>query len=333
METTTKQVLVLGATGGIGGEVARQLLQRGWKVRALARRLPDVPSRDGIEWRRGDAMNAVDVARAAEGCKVIVHGVNPPGYRRWGELVLPMIDNTIAAAHRHGATVVLPGTIYNYGPDSFPQLREDSPQNPCTRKGAIRVELERRLREATERGCRAIVVRAGDFFGPRYANGWLAQGIVKPGQPVRSVGLPGPGVGHLWAYLPDVARTMAELLERREELPAFATFHMAGYWDADGTQIGQAVQRVVLRHSGEQPKLHAFPWWTVRLAAPFVTTLRELLEMRYLWRVPVSMDNARLVSFLGREPHTPLDHAIEAALVGLGCLHASPPSSCSSAAA
>ena len=29
--------LVLGATGGIGGEVARQLLAAGWDVRALKR--------------------------------------------------------------------------------------------------------------------------------------------------------------------------------------------------------------------------------------------------------------------------------------------------------
>ena len=42
--------------------------------------------------------------------------------------------------------------------------------------------------------------------------------------------------------------------------------------------------------------------------------------MRYLWRNPLRMDNARLVLVLGREPHTPLDEAVEATLGGLGCL-------------
>jgi nucleoside-diphosphate-sugar epimerase len=42
--------------------------------------------------------------------------------------------------------------------------------------------------------------------------------------------------------------------------------------------------------------------------------------MRYLWREPVQMDNARLTAVLGREPHTPVDEAVEATLVGLGCL-------------
>jgi len=43
-------------------------------------------------------------------------------------------------------------------------------------------------------------------------------------------------------------------------------------------------------------------------------------EMRYLWQQPVQLDNARLVEMLGREPHTPLDEAVEASLRGLGCL-------------
>ena len=52
------------------------------------------------------------------------------------------------------------------------------------------------------------------------------------------------------------------------------------------------------------------------LASPFVTTFREMLEMRYLWREPVRMDDARLIAALGQEPHTPLDQAVEATLDG-----------------
>ncbi len=322
-ERASKNIaLVLGATGGIGGEVARQLRNAGWQVRALKRGMAQAQEhRDGFLWLRGDAMNRDDVVKAARGCSVIVHAVNPPGYRRWSELVLPMLDNTIAAAMAQRATIVLPGTVYNYGPDAFPLLTETSPQRPSTRKGEIRVELERRLEAASHRGARVIVVRAGDFFGPQVGNSWFAQGLVKPGQPVATVSLPGDqGVGHQWSYLPDVARTMVALLARRAQLQPFAAFHMAGHWDADGTQMAGAICRVVQRRTGKLPKLRAFPWWMVRLAAPFVATLRELLEMRYLWRQPVGMDNAQLKAVLGREPHTPLDEAVEATLQGLGCL-------------
>ena len=319
-----KTALVLGATGGIGGEVARQLRERGWEVRALkrgARAQAAASSGDGIRWIEGDAMNRDDVVGAAKGCAVIVHAVNPPGYRRWAELVLPMLDNTIAAAAAQGATIVLPGTVYNYGPNAFPELREDSPQQPKTRKGAIRVEMERRLQAATARDCRVIIVRAGDFFGPKPGNSWFSQGLIKPGQAVTAINSPNrAGVGHQWAYLPDVARTMVELLERGDALPAFATFHMDGHWDADGRQMAEAIARVVARRGGRVPAQRAFPWWFITLASPFAATFREMREMRYLWKEPVRMSNRRLKAVLGEEPHTSLDDAVEAALVGMGCL-------------
>jgi nucleoside-diphosphate-sugar epimerase len=322
MEHRMAKVLVLGATGGIGGEVAAQLRDAGWNVQALRRRAGS-ERREGIEWIQGDAMNRDDVTRAAQGAEVIVHAVNPPGYKRWSELVLPMLDNTIAAAMSQGATIVLPGTVYNFGPDAFPLLAEDSPQHPATKKGAIRVEMEARLQRASENGARVLIVRAGDFFGPNAANNWFSQGLVKPGQPVKKISNPGThGIGHSWAYLPDVARTMVELLARRESLDAFARFHMAGHWDGDGTQFTAAIQRVVARRSGRKPSIGAFPWWLITLASPFNETFREMGEMRYLWRERVQMNNARLVQMLGHEPHTPLDQATEATLIGLKCLDA-----------
>jgi nucleoside-diphosphate-sugar epimerase len=84
--------------------------------------------------------------------------------------------------------------------------------------------------------------------------------------------------------------------------------------------MAAAIQRVVLRRTDVKPRLAAFPWWLVSLASPFVTTFREMLEMRYVWREPVHLDNTRLVAELGREPYTPLDEAVEATLRGLGCV-------------
>ncbi|MDJ0388366.1 hypothetical protein QMO56_09595 [Roseomonas sp. E05] len=65
-----------------------------------------------------------------------------------------------------------------------------------------------------------------------------------------------------------------------------------------------------------------FPWWLTRLAGPFSESLREMKEIRPFWHHPVRLDNRRLVTLLGAEPHTPLDTAVAAALAGLGCLEA-----------
>jgi nucleoside-diphosphate-sugar epimerase len=116
---------------------------------------------------------------------------------------------------------------------------------------------------------------------------------------------------------------MVALIERRTTLAPFARFHMGGHWDADGNAMAAAIRRVVARRGGKA-SVGGFPWWLVRLATPFNETLRELWEMRYLWRQAVRLDNARLVSVLGAEPHTPLDVAIERTLEGLGCLPRAP---------
>ncbi|HET7795184.1 MAG TPA: NAD(P)H-binding protein [Rhizobacter sp.] len=323
MTTANKTALVLGATGGIGGEVARQLQRAGWQVKALVRDRSRVAARrDGIAWIEGDAMNAADVLRAAQGASAIVHAVNPPGYQRWGELVLPMIDNTIAAARAVGARIVLPGTVYNFGPDAGEVLAEDAPQHPHTSKGQIRVELERRLQGAAAQGVRSLVVRAGDFFGPQPGNSWFSQGMVKAGKPVGTILCPSrEGVGHTWAYLPDVARTMVLLLERDATLPAFARFHMAGHWDANGRELAASVQRVVRAATGRTPRAMGFPWFVLTLLTPVLRFAREMREMRDLWLSrALRMDNARLVAELGFEPHTPLDEAVAAALRGQGSL-------------
>lgn len=307
--------LVIGANGGIGSELAGALQRHGWKVRALVRSAPAGGGTASIEYATGDAMRAEDVLRAAQGVSLIVHAVNPPGYRDWDRLVLPMLHNTIAAARISGARIVLPGTVYNYGPDAFPVIDEAAPQHPLTRKGAIRVRMEQALRDAAKDGVRSLVVRAGDFFGPRPGNNWFSMGLVKPGAAIRSITYPGkPGTGHAWAYLPDLAETVAQLVAHEEHLAAFETFHFAGHWDADGTAMIGAIRKAV-----NQPKLpvRGFPWAVLVLLSPFKTLFREMREMRYLWQQPLRLDNTRLLAHLGAEPHTPLELAVRRTLDGL----------------
>lgn len=314
----TRIALVLGATGGIGGETAHALARHGWTVRALSRSGRPADDASGWEWVRGDAMNPDSIMGAAQGVMAIVHAVNPPGYRHWDKLVLPMIDNTVAAAKASGARILLPGTIYNYGPDAFPVLREDSPQRATTHKGKIRIALEKRLEDAAQEGVRSLIVRFGDFFGPKPGNSWFSQAMVKPGKPVKSVFHLSPkGVGHAWTYLPDAGESFAQLLEREGELDAFARFHFRGHWDADGTQLVAAIKRAT---GNPSLPVRALPWFVFGLGAPFNETVRELYAVRPLWRTPVELDNARLARFLGREPHTPWDEAMKTTLIGLGCL-------------
>jgi nucleoside-diphosphate-sugar epimerase len=318
MTNTTRTALVLGATGGIGSEAAQALSRHGWKIRALARSGRPADSTSSWEWIKGDALDRDSIVAAAQGTNAIVHAVNPPGYRNWAALVLPMIENTIAAAKTSGARIVLPGTIYNYGSDAFPVLREDSPQRATTHKGKIRIALEEKMQAAAREGVRSLIVRLGDFFGPKAGNNWFSQGLVKPNRPVTSIMNPGPkGIGHAWCYLPDAGETFAQLMDRETELAEFERFHFRGHWDEDGSQMIAAIRRAA---GNENIPVRPMPWWFFRLASPFNETFRELYATRSLWDAPIQLDNTRLVRFLGNEPHTPLQTAVETTLRGMNCV-------------
>jgi len=318
---TQRSALVIGATGGIGSETARALLDRGFQVRALhrdpERARQNQPELEGVMWVKGDAMNPAEVSAAARGVQVLVHAANPPGYKNWRGLALPMLESSIAAAKAASARLVLPGTVYNFGPDVPVLVDESAPQRPVTRKGKIRVAMEARLREASLDGLRVLIVRAGDFFGPRAGNSWFSQALVKPGRPLRAVVYPGVhAASHAWAYLPDLATTIVKLIEREKELAGFDVFHFGGHAFQRGVELAEAT-----RLAAGQPALpiRRFPWFAIFGLAPFLETFREMLEMRYLWSSSLLLDNRKLVRFLGTEPHTPLDQALRATLVGLGC--------------
>ena len=323
MTTSSAPVaLVIGATGGIGSEIALALMARGWRIRALnrspTRAAKASPRLGAIEWVKGDALRTADVVAAAKGVSLVVHGANPPRYKNWAGTALPMLESSIAAAKAAGARLLFPGTVYNFDAAAHPLISEATPQKPRTRKGAIRVAMENRLAEASCDGLKVLIVRAGDFFGPQGGSSWFSQGLVKPGKPLRSVCYPGTHrVGHAWAFLPDLAETFARLVERESDLGAFEVFHFGGHWFDHGVDIARATARVA---GVPDAPITRMPWFAVYLIAPFNETMREMLEMRYLWKKPLRLDNAKLVSFLGSEPHTPLDQALRVTLTGLGCL-------------
>jgi nucleoside-diphosphate-sugar epimerase len=314
MQHNNQTALLIGITGSVGREIAAALANHGWQVRAMHRH-PEAAARSigpvkSIQWVEGDAMQMGDVIRAAHGAALIVHAANPRNYHNWRGLALPMLDNAIAAAKASGARILFPANVYNFGSDAPSLLKENSPQNPTTRKGQVRVEMELKLQKASLYGVRSIVVRAGDFFGPDAGNSWLTRGISS--RRLSAVFYPGSrSAGHSWAYLPDLAETMVRLIECKASMSSFEVFHFRGHWFERGADIAEIVCRV---RGVSTKKIKAFPWWAVKLASPFVDVFHEMLEMRYLWEVPLQLDNAKLQALIGAEPHTPAAGAVAATL-------------------
>jgi dihydroflavonol-4-reductase len=76
-----KPILVTGASGFVGWHVARRLIDRGGRVRALVRDPARLRELDGVEPRIGDLRDRASLERAVEGCGVVYHVA--ADYRLW----------------------------------------------------------------------------------------------------------------------------------------------------------------------------------------------------------------------------------------------------------
>src|SRR6266508_476710 len=127
MPTTSELHVVLGASGGTGGAVVRELARRGHRVRAVS--------------RRGNADAPAGVERLAA-------------------------DVATACAADTGAKLVLADNLYAYGPHEG-TLTEDLPAAASGRKGRVRALMAERLLAAHRQGrLRVAIGRSSDYYGP-----------------------------------------------------------------------------------------------------------------------------------------------------------------------
>ena len=307
-------VMVLGANGRLGRAAVLAFAAAGWQVTAQLRRAPRAPLPAAVRLVDCDALAVATLtaaARSAGGVQVIVNALSPD-YTQWARLLPPITEATIALAAATGATLMLPGNVYNYGNRLPPVLRDDTPFAATHPKAAQRIALEQALADAARiRGVRSIVVRAGDFLGD--AGTWVDLALAKGLAKGKFTQMGPADLPHAWAYLPDLARVFVAVAERRAELAPHTALNHAGF-----TLTGAELQAAFEAALGRPLRRARFPWPLLRLATPFSPMLRALFEMRYLWQRPHRLDDGRLRALLGELPQTPLDEVMRRCLQALG---------------
>lgn len=280
-----KSVLILGGSGKIGQHSQRAFAQAAWQVRTFT---------------RGEDMTA-----AAQGVDVIINGLNPPAYHDWDRQIPAITAQVIAAAKSSGATVIVPGNVYNLDAlgGCWSELTKHAPP---TRKGRIREEMEQAYRES---GVQTIVLRAGNFIDPNRQGDVFSEVLLRAIQHGRITSPGDPRVQQAYAYVPDWCRAAVQFAERRRSLEPFEDIPFPGH-----SFSVEQLQMALGRELDRSLNIVGFPWWFFTLAAPVWELARELREMRYLWDLPHTLDDRKFNQLLPGFCPTPLPQILRASV-------------------
>jgi len=159
--------LVTGASGFIGGAVARALVRRGDRVRALLRpgSAPNLDEASEVEILRGDLRDAQAVRAAAEGCEAIFHVGAVYSFSQPPAEVLAVnvggTRNVLEAARSTGARVVYCSSIATIGGVRNGQIPDETftPHGPLPGPyKQSKWEAEMLVRTAARDGVNAVIV-------------------------------------------------------------------------------------------------------------------------------------------------------------------------------
>lgn len=280
----TKTVLILGPSGKIGTHSARAFAADGWNVRKYDRN--------------------TDMTQAAMGVDVIVNGLNPPAYKNW-EVTIPKITrDVLKAAKASGATVIIPGNVYNFG-DQAGVFDENTSQRTHTKKGNVRIDMERAYRDSD---VQTIVLRAGNFIDPDQ-NGDVMSLVLLRGIAKGKITAAGrTDIPQAYCYLPDWARAAVALANKRSDLTRFEDVPFAGH-----TFTLEELKDTLEITQGPL-KFDRFPWWFMTLASPFWGLAKELLEMRYLWDLGHQISGKKLAKLLPDFDVTPIETVMKSGI-------------------
>lgn len=159
-------LFVTGATGLIGGGIARRLAREGHTVTALARSESSANrlASDGLRVHRGDIDRPDSLRAAVAAADGVVHVAVgfPKGVT---DADVAAVDTMIEALEGRSAPFILTSGLAVYAGIDAPFVDEDTPLDTAIPAQLPRIRLEERVIRASERGVRTVVLRPAHVYG------------------------------------------------------------------------------------------------------------------------------------------------------------------------
>ncbi|WP_462410871.1 SDR family NAD(P)-dependent oxidoreductase [Neobacillus sp. Marseille-QA0830] len=293
-----EKALVLGASGGIGYSIVKELSSRGVQVTAFARtksRLEQLFAADSnVSIFAGNLFQLDDLREAATGVDVIFHAANIP-YEQWEASLQKLVSNILTVAKEKSLKLAMVDNIYAYG-RAGNRVEETTPKSPHTKKGKIRLQVETMVKES---GIPFILAHFPDFYGPNAEN-TLLHYTLKSVVDNKKAGYVGdPKIAKEFIYTPDAAKALVNLALHEEAYGQVWNIPSAG------VITGEDLIATLREVSGFDKKVSIIGKNMIRFLGLFNVGMREVVEMFYLNEEPVVLDGGKYEKAIGPLPRTP----------------------------
>jgi nucleoside-diphosphate-sugar epimerase len=281
-------ITILGGGGAIGNELVKLLAAKNQPFRLVGRNPKATPG--ATETLAADLTDRDQTIRAAAGSSV-VHLLVGLKYDHtlWQEMWPRIMSNTIEACKRARAKLLFFDNVYMYGKVSGP-MTEETPFNPCSRKGEVRAKIASTLINEWKSGAlMAMIARSADFYGPDARNSVPNLLVFEPfAKKQKASWLVNDAVPHSFTYTPDAAQSVVQLAERATAWNQ--TWHVP---TAPNPLTGKEFVTLVAKEFGVPPKYRVLSRPMLRVAGWFDPLVAESYEMLYQSDSPYLFDSSK----------------------------------------
>jgi nucleoside-diphosphate-sugar epimerase len=218
--------------------------------------------------------------------------------KTWPSFVRAVID----ACEKHKARLVFFDNVYMYAKTSIPHMTEESPLQPPSKKGQVRLQLHQMIMDAVAKNrIKALIARSADFYGPDTDKSVLietgAKNLLK-GKKAQVFG--NPDKIHTYTFTPDAGKATALLGNTDDAYNQ--VWHVPTTKDKLTTR--QWLQ-MIAEEIGTEPKTQKIPTWMLRVIGLFNPLIKEFPEMLYQNEMDYIFDSSKFEKRFGMSATTP----------------------------
>lgn len=269
---------ILGSGGTIGIELAKALTVYTEKIRLVSRNPKKVNETDQL--MAADLLKKDEVKEAIKESSIVYITVGfPYNLKVWKRSWPKFISYVISACKEEKCKLVFFDNIYMYDSNHLDGMTEETPLNPSSKKGKVRMEIAKMIMDAVDKGeITALIARSADFYGPSIQNtSMLTETVFNPlSNGKKANWMSSVNYKHSFTYTPDAGKATALL--GNTDAAYNQVWHLP---TAANPPTGKEWIDLISNELGTKSKYQAAPKFLIQIMGLFVPLLREMPEMMY----------------------------------------------------